>query len=97
MEKRIYIPLPELNERTAMFKKHLDGDIPHTIKADEWTQLGQRSEQLVSDLIDSKEFSGIFSYSGADIGVVCREALLRPIRRLLEATHFKQVRTRSNN
>lgn len=33
------------------------------------------------------------SYSGADIGVVCREALLRPIRRLGSATHFKQVST----
>ena len=31
------------------------------------------------------------SYSGADIGVVCREALLRPIRRLGTATHFRQV------
>lgn len=93
LEKRIYIPLPELNERIEMFKKHLEGDIPHTIKADEWTQLGQKSEQLVFDLIDQREFCDIFSYSGADIGVVCREALLRPIRRLLSATHFKQVRT----
>ncbi len=32
-----------------------------------------------------------FSYSGADVAVVCREALLRPIRRLSSATHFKQV------
>ena len=33
----------------------------------------------------------LFSYSGADIAVVCREALLRPIRRLGSATHFRQV------
>jgi len=33
----------------------------------------------------------IYSYSGADIAVVCREALLRPIRRLSAATHFKRV------
>ncbi len=33
----------------------------------------------------------VFSYSGADIAVVCREALLRPIRRLGSATHFKRV------
>jgi SpoVK/Ycf46/Vps4 family AAA+-type ATPase len=34
---------------------------------------------------------GFFSYSGADIAVVCREALLSPIRRIGSATHFKQV------
>jgi len=43
-------------------------------------------------LIDSKKKTSLlFSYSGADIAVVCREALLRPIRRLGSATHFKQV------
>ena len=78
-----------------MFKKHLEGHIPHIIKAEEWVQLGQRSDQLVSDLIDSKVFSVIFSYSGADIGVVCREALLRRSRRPISATHFKEVCTRS--
>jgi hypothetical protein len=33
-----------------------------------------------------------FSYSSADIAVVCKEALLGPIRRLASATHFKRVR-----
>ena len=33
----------------------------------------------------------VLRYSGADIAVVCREALLRPIRRLGSATHFKRV------
>lgn len=36
-------------------------------------------------------FNYTCSYSGADIAVVCREALLRPIRRLGSATHFKRV------
>ncbi|CAF2062347.1 unnamed protein product [Rotaria magnacalcarata] len=75
-EQRIYIPLPGMNERAAMFKTHLGTNTFHTIKEHEWMQLAQNSEH----------------YSGADIGVVCREALLRPIRRLGSATHFKRVK-----
>ncbi|CAF1329700.1 unnamed protein product [Adineta steineri] len=74
-EKRIYIPLPGINERAAMFKTHLGTSTFHTIRDNEWMQLAQKSEH----------------YSGADIGVVCREALLRPIRRLGSATHFKRI------
>ncbi|CAF3645531.1 unnamed protein product [Rotaria sp. Silwood1] len=74
-EKRIYLPLPELNERAGIFKSHLGAGTYHTIKEHEWIELAQKSEY----------------YSGADIAVVCREALLRPIRRLSSATHFKKV------
>ncbi|CAM4866752.1 unnamed protein product [Rotaria socialis] len=74
-EKSIYIPLPGVNQRAAMFKTHVGTNTFHMIKEHEWMQLAQKSEH----------------YSGADIGVVCREALLRPIRRLGSATHFKRV------
>ena len=47
LQKRIYIPLPESNERQSIFKKHLGTTIPNVIKADEWIQLGQKSEGLV--------------------------------------------------
>ncbi|CAF1463218.1 unnamed protein product [Rotaria sordida] len=58
-----------------MFKTHLGTDSYHTIKDHEWKQLAEKSEH----------------YSGADIAVVCREALLRPIRRLSSGTHFKRI------
>ncbi|CAF3040830.1 unnamed protein product [Rotaria sp. Silwood2] len=74
-EKRIYLPLPEMNERAGIFKSHLGSGTYHTIKDHEWMELAQKAEK----------------YSGADIAVVCREALLRPIRRLSSATHFKKV------
>jgi vacuolar protein-sorting-associated protein 4 len=74
-EKRIYIPLPGVNERAAMFKIHLGTNTFHTIRENEWMQLALKSDH----------------YSGADIAVVCREALLRPIRRLGTSTHFKRV------
>jgi len=41
-----------------------------------------------------KHFFFVSSYSGADISNVCKEALLRPIRQLSSATHFKKVRFR---
>ncbi|CAF4353776.1 unnamed protein product [Rotaria sp. Silwood2] len=74
-EKRIYIPLPGVNERADMFKTHLGINTYHKIKDHEWMQLAKKAEH----------------YSGADVAVVCREALLRPIRRLTSSTHFKRV------
>ncbi len=44
-EKRIYIPLPEVNERAGMFKTHLGTGTHHTVKENEWMQLAQRAEQ----------------------------------------------------
>ena len=34
------------------------------------------------------------SYSGADIGLVAREALMAPVRKVQTATHFKKVRSK---
>ena len=44
-EKRIYIPLPGVNERGAMFKTHLGTTTFHTVKDNEWMQLAQRAEK----------------------------------------------------
>ena len=55
------------------------------------TKSGTVCFEIVSIENQVKYMLVFFSYSGADIGVVCREALLRPIRRLGTATHFKRV------
>lgn len=60
-EKRIYIPLPELNERASMFKKHLGTDIPNTIKENEWMQLAEKSKRLVIKLDQMKMNSFLLS------------------------------------
>jgi len=73
-EKRIYIPLPEAEARTYMFKLNL-GTTPHIISEENFMELGQRSE----------------GYSGADIAIVVRDALMQPVRKVQQATHFKKV------
>ncbi|KAK2726400.1 vacuolar protein sorting-associated protein 4-like [Artemia franciscana] len=57
-EKRIYIPLPEENARTRIFKIHL-GNTPNTLTQEDFRELGKRSEgysgsdisQLVRDAL----------------------------------------------
>ena len=74
-EKRIYIGLPELHARVAMFKLHL-GDTKTDIREEDFMMLGKMSDK----------------YSGADISVVVRDALMQPVRRVQQATHFHRVR-----
>ena len=35
------------------------------------------------------------SYSGADISIVVRDALMQPVRKVQQATHFKRVKGQS--
>ena len=52
------------------------GDTPNQLSLSDYEQLAHKTE----------------GYSGADIGVVVREALMMPIRKVQTATHFKQIR-----
>ena len=74
-EKRIFISLPDVSARKAMFKLHL-GNTPNSMREEDFNELALKSE----------------GYSGADIGIVVREALMSPIRLIQTATHFKRVR-----
>jgi len=73
-EKRIYIPLPEAEARTHMFKLNL-GSTPHVLNEQNFHELGHRSD----------------GYSGADIAIVVRDALMQPVRKVQQATHFKKI------
>jgi vacuolar protein-sorting-associated protein 4 len=72
-ERRIYIPLPEPDARTKMFKLNI-GSTPHSLNEQDYVGLGERTS----------------GFSGADISVLTRDALLQPIRRCSQATHFKR-------
>ena len=51
------------------------GNTPHSITEEEFRDLGKRTD----------------GYSGADIQVVVRDALMQPVRKVQTATHFRQV------
>uniref|UniRef100_A0A0N4VHV1 vesicle-fusing ATPase n=1 Tax=Enterobius vermicularis TaxID=51028 RepID=A0A0N4VHV1_ENTVE len=74
-EKRIYIPLPEANARRDMFKLHIGKHINHSLTEEDFKSLGERTE----------------GFSGYDISIVVREALMQPVRKVQTATHFKYV------
>ena len=52
------------------------GETTAKISDDEYRYLGANTE----------------GYSGADISLVVRDALMQPVRRVQTATHFKQVK-----
>jgi len=70
-ERRIYIPLPDLHARLAMFKIRL-GKTPHCLAEDDFMDLAKESE----------------GYSGSDITIVVKEAMMMPVRRCQTATRF---------
>ncbi|KAI0312883.1 AAA-domain-containing protein [Amylostereum chailletii] len=73
-EKRIYIPLPGIEARKAMFVIHI-GSTPCELTQKDYRTLASKSD----------------GYSGADIAIVVRDALMQPVRKVLSATHFKQI------
>jgi len=57
------------------------GDTPCTLTQEDFHELARRTE----------------GYSGSDIAVVVREALMQPVRMVQDATHFKKVVDRDRN
>lgn len=79
-EKRVYIPLPELDARRRMFELNI-GSTPCQLTSKDLRLLASETE----------------GYSGADIAVLVREALMQPVRRVMNATHFKRIPVPSND
>ena len=51
------------------------GSTPHELSHQDFTELARRTD----------------GYSGADIGIVTRDAIMQPLRKVQGATHFRQV------
>lgn len=75
-EKRLYVPMPGLETRLTVLKLQFGTDPAlHSLSKHAFLML-------------AKAMKG---YSNSDITSVVNEALMIPIRRLLNATHFKEV------
>lgn len=74
-EKRIYIPLPDQAARREIFKLHVGSNIAHSLNDADLTELAKKTD----------------GYSGADISIVVRDALMQPVRKVQAATHFKRI------
>ena len=51
------------------------GDTPHNLNENDLRELARRTD----------------GYSGADIAIVVRDALMQPVRKVQTATHFRKV------
>ena len=74
-EKRIYIPLPDTLARKEMFRILTRKQDHCTMTDEDYQTYAERTE----------------GFSGSDLKVVVREALMEPVRTLTLATHFKRV------
>ena len=106
-ERRVEVPLPDLESREGMFPLHI-GSTPNTLSSADVHTLARQTEGYVfisliltipalpplhisfSRVILS--FS-LLSYSGYDILMLVKDALMQPIRILQHTDHFKQIIT----
>ena len=72
LEKRILVPLPGEDAREAMLKHHLPPGPANS---------GKRAEESVDFNAFAEALEG---YSGSDIRLVCKEAAMKPLRRLMD-------------
>jgi len=70
LEKRIFVDLPNLEARRAMFTKLL---APHT--------MDEPRTELLDKLATHTE-----NFSGSDVTTLCKECAMRPLRRLIGKT-----------
>ncbi|KAA0199717.1 hypothetical protein HAZT_HAZT010371 [Hyalella azteca] len=82
LEKRILVPLPSAEARSAMFMHHLPPDLldlaeaGHTVSTHlDYNHLAQMSE----------------GYSGSDLKIVCREAAMMSLRKIFKVLEDRSV------
>merc|ERR1712146_790066 len=74
-EKRILVDLPTQSAREAMFRHHL----PDVTVTDE-----EDGVMLRADVEYARAAQATEGYSGSDIRLVCKEAAMRPVRKIFD-------------
>ncbi|OWR53456.1 katanin p60 ATPase-containing subunit A 2 [Danaus plexippus plexippus] len=67
LEKRIFIPLPDFKTRTELFQMYLSSDNIELVPKVSFEELAAKTE----------------GYSGSDIKLVCKEALMAGVRKMM--------------
>ena len=90
LEKRVLVPLPDCDARYHMLSKHLDG------RLGDGNDIGSNSGDVSHTGVDlSKAAELTNGYSGADLELLCREAAMRPVRRLM--SKLASIETKTHN
>jgi len=69
------------------------GKTPCELTNKDYKALADRTEGLANSYCIIAQFliSTFFRYSGSDVAIVVRDAIMQPVRKVLSATHFKPV------
>eukprot|EP00939_MAST-03C_sp_MAST-3C-sp1_P003476 g3476.t1 len=97
-EKRVYIPLPEEYARSFMFKLHM-GDTKNNLG--KWATKPAPGGDEDAKIATNPNFVELGKktegFSGSDINVVVREALMQPVRKCQSAKYFQPWGERVRN
>lgn len=74
LHKRVMVPLPDQMGRAAMLKSHFANLPAHSCKENDFIECAHATE----------------GYSGADLHLLCKEAAMKPVRRILAFIEDKQ-------
>ena len=98
LEKRVYVPLPDMSSRKKMFMYYLSSSL--SSKHHPETQQHRHRISFTEEKYFIKCAELTDGYSGADIKLVCKEAAMRPLRRIFDYLHNhenQRRKARSNN
>lgn len=73
-----------------MFELHV-GNTPCELTQKDYRELADQTEGYVASILLAPPRLMFRSYTGSDIAIIVRDALMQPVRKVMSATHFKQV------